>query len=147
MLLLPSSDWAAEAVLGRNLYGFLLVLGVTVAAAALFLWSRAYLIRAGGLDPLGGTLALIAALLIVLLPIEHGVFYADRTAWRLDGDLKGAGGLAPPIWVIDRTADRVTLFGRGAHGRPRLVTVKAEQLDGVAVVRVGSLGDAVGDKP
>ncbi len=147
VLLLPSSDWAAEAVLGRNSYGFLLVLGATAAAAALLLWSRAHLLRAGGLDPLGAALALISALLIVLLPVEHGVFHADRTARRLDGDLQGAGGLAPPIWVIDRAADRVTLFGRGADGHPRLVTLKAEQLDGVAVGSVGSLSDAVGDKP
>ena len=146
-LLIPSSDWAVGAVLGRNPYGALLVLGTTIAAAAVLLWSRAHLLRAGAVDPIGASLALIALLLIVLLPVQHGVFHADRTARRLDGAPHGAGGLAAPIWVVDRTADRVTLFGRGADGHPRLVTLKTEQVDGVAVVGVGSLSDAVRDKP
>jgi hypothetical protein len=98
-------------------------------------------------DPLGAALALVCGLLVVLLPVEHGVFHADRTARRLDGAPQGLGGLMAPIWVVDRTADRVTLFGRGADGRPRLAAVKADQLDGVPVVRIGSLSDAVGDKP
>ncbi len=57
----------------------------------------------------------------------------------------GASALAAPIWMVDRAADRVTLFGRGADGHARLVTLKADQLDGVAVVRIGSLSDAVGE--
>lgn len=147
VLLVPSSGWAAEAVLGRNAYGFVFTLGVTAAGAALLLWSRAHFLRAGRLDALGAALALVSVLLVVLLPVEHGVFHADRTARRLDGVPQGLGGLAAPIWVVDRTADRVTLFGRGSDSRPLLVTVKADQLDGFAVVRIGSLSDAVGDKP
>ena len=96
------------------------------------------------LDLLGAALTLILALLIVLLPVQHGVFHADRTARRLDGAPQGASGLAPPVWVVDRTADRVTLLGRGADGQARLVALKADQLDGVAVVGVGSLNEALG---
>jgi hypothetical protein len=145
VLLSPSSNWVAGAVLGRNQYGSFLVLATTLAAAALLLWSRAHFLRAGELDPLGAALALIAALLLVLLPVQHGVFHADRITRRLDGTPPGASGLAPPIWVVDRAADRVTLFGRGADGHARLVTLKADQLDGVAVVGVGSLKDAFGE--
>jgi hypothetical protein len=122
----------------------LLVLGTTIAAAALLLWSRAHVLRMGNLDPLGAALALIFVLLIVLLPVQHGIFHADRTARRLDGAPQGVGGLATPMWLVDRTADRVTLFGRGADGQARLVTLKADLLDGVAVVGVGSLSDALG---
>jgi hypothetical protein len=147
VLLVPSSDWAAAAALGRNAFGFLFTFGATAATAALLLWSRAHLARAGRLDALGSAIALVTGLLVVLLPVEHGVFHADRTARRLDGAPQGLGGLAAPIWVVDRTADRVTLFGRDRDGRPRLVTVKADRLDGVAVVRIGSLSDVVGDMP
>jgi len=142
-LLSPSSDWVAGAVLGQNSYGALLGLATTVGAAALLVWAREHYLRAGALDPLGATLALISGLLIALLPVQHGVFHADRTARRLDGAPQ-ASGLAPPIWVVDRAADRVTLFGRGADGHARLVTLKADQLDGVAVVGIGTLSDAVG---
>ena len=145
VLLGKASDWAAAAVLGRNSYGVLIVLVTTAAAAALLLWNRAHFFRVGNLDLLGMTLTLIFALLIVLLPVQHGVFHADRTARRLGGTPQGAGALAPPIWVVDLTADRVTLFGRGADGQARLVTLKADQLDGVAVVGVGSLSEALGE--
>ncbi len=145
VLLSPSTDWIAGAVLGRNAYGALLGLVTTLGAVALLVWAREHYLRAGAVDPLGAALALIAGLLIALLPVQHGVFHADRTARRLDGALQAANGLAPPIWVVDRSADRVTLFGRGADGHARLVTLKAEQLDGIAVIGVGSLGDVLGD--
>jgi hypothetical protein len=148
VLLAPSSDWAARAALeGGGASGFLFTLGATAGAAALLLWTRAHFRRAGALDPLGAALALVCGLLIVLLPVEHGVFHADRTARRLDGAPAGLGGLAVPIWVVDRTADRVTLLGRGADGRLKLAAVKADALDGVAVVKIGSLSDAVADNP
>ncbi len=85
-------------------------------------------------------------LLLVLLPIQHGVFQADRNTRRLDGAPQAASGLTPPIWVVDRTADRVTLFGRGGDGHARLVTLKADQLDGVAVVGIGNLGNVLGEQ-
>ena len=147
VLLAPTSKWTAGAVLGKNAYGVLLVLGTTAATAALLLWSRAHYLRAGEVDPLGAALALITMLLLLLLPVQHGVFHAGRLVARLEVVPAGVGGLTPPIWVVDRAADRVTLFGRGADGRARLVTVKANQLDGVAVVGIGTLSDAVGEKP
>ena len=88
------------------------------------LWTRAHYLRAGALDPLGAALALNTGLLIVLLSLQHGVFFADRTVRRLDGAPKDASGFVPPVWMVDRAADRVTLFGRGADARARLVTVK-----------------------
>lgn len=145
VLLAPCSNWVARAVLGQNPYGALLTLATTAAAAALLLWSRAHFLRAGNIDPLGASLALIAMLLLLLLPIQNGVFHADRTARRLEGALPGAKGPAPPVWLVDRAADRVTLFGRGADGHARLVTMKADQLDGVAVIEVGKLNDALGE--
>jgi hypothetical protein len=144
VLLGGTSDWAAEAVVGRNSYGVWLVLGTTMSAAALFLWDRAHILRVGNLDLLGAALTLIFVLLIVILPVQHGVFHADRTARRLDRAPEGAGSLSPPVWVIDRTADRVTLLGHGKDGQTRLMAVKADQLDGVPVVGIGSLNEALG---
>jgi hypothetical protein len=145
VLLAPSSAWVSQAALGRGPLGTLLVLATTAAAAALLMWTREHYLRAGGLDLLGAALALITGLLVVLLPVQHGVFYADRTVRKLEGAPQAATGLSPPIWMVDRTADRVTLFGRGTDGHARLVTVRADQLDGVPVVGIGSLTDVLGD--
>ena len=80
-----------------------------------------------GLDPLGAVLLLIGALLLVLLPMQHGVFYADRVARQLERAPEGVTGLTPPIWLVDRGAsDRVVLYGHAADGQARLVTLKAE---------------------
>jgi hypothetical protein len=145
VLLSGSTDWIAAAVLGRNAYGVLLSLATTVGAGALLVWTREHYLRAGGLDSLGAALALITGLLVALLPVQHGVFYADRTARRLGEAPPAASALSPPVWMVDRTADRITLFGRGADGHAQLVTLKAEQLDGIPVVGVGALSAVLGD--
>jgi hypothetical protein len=145
VLLSGSSDWFADAVLGRNSYGVLPGLATTIGAAALFAWTREHYLRAGALDLLGAALAIITGLLIVLLPVQHGVFVADRTVRKLDGVPQASSDLVAPVWIVDRTADRVTLFGRGRDGHARLVTLKAEQVDGVPVVGVGALKDVLGD--
>src|SRR5260221_448312 len=77
---------------------------------AMLLWFAAHFARAGGLDPVGAALLLIGTLLLVLLPMQHGVFHADRTARQLDRIPEGVTGLAEPIWLVDRgTSDRVVL--------------------------------------
>jgi len=143
VLLSGSRDWLAGAALGRNGFGALLGLATTAGAAAALLWTRGYFARAGAVDPLGAALALNTGLLIALLPVQHGVFHADRTARRLEAAPHSVTGLVSPVWTVDRAADRVTLFGRGPDGQARLVTVKADQLDGVPVVAVGTIGDVL----
>jgi len=72
------------------------------------------------------------------------VFHADRNARRLERVPEGVAGVEPPIFLVDRGAgERAVLYGRGADGRGRLVTVKAEKLDGIAVTEVTTLGAAV----
>ena len=102
VLLEPSSGWLADAVLGRNNYGMLIVLASTTLGTAMMLWTYAHFARAGSLDPTSAVLALIGVLLLVLLPMQHGVFYADRNARRLERAPDGVTGLEPPIWLVDR---------------------------------------------
>jgi hypothetical protein len=147
VLLMPSSGWLADAALERNNYGVLIVLATTALGAAMLLWFAAHLARAGGLDPVGAVVLLIGMLLLVLLPMQHGVFHADRTARQLDRIPEGVTGLAEPIWLVDRgTSDRVVLYGHTADGQGRLVNLKAEKLDGIAVTGVRSLGAAVAER-
>jgi hypothetical protein len=147
VLLAPAAGWLAEAALERNNYGVLVLLGTTALGSATLLWFNGHWIRAGGLDPLGVVLLLIGALLLILLPVQHGVFYADRTARQLDRIPEGVSGLTLPIWLVDRgAADRVVLYGRAADGRARLVTTTAAKLDGIGVIAVDSLSAAVGDR-
>jgi hypothetical protein len=113
----------------------------------MLLWLNSRLGRLGGLDALGAVLALICALLLVLLPMQHGVFYADRNARRLDRVPEGLTGIEPPLWLVDRGAsDRAVLYGRAADGRGRLTTLKQEKLEGIAVTEVNGLGAVVGER-
>lgn len=147
LLLAPSSDWIGDAALGRNNYGTLIQLMTTGAAAATALWLGARFMRSNDLDGLGAVLALIGALLLVLLPMQHGVFNADRNARQLDRVPEGLTGIEQPIWLVDRGAsDRVVLYGHAADGQGRLVTLKQDKLDGIAVTGVSALGTAIGDR-
>ena len=147
LLLAPSSGWPADAVLDRNHYGLLMVLATTALGAAVVLWIYAHFARAGGLDPLGAVLLLIGALLLVLLPLQHGVFYADRNARRLERVPDGVPELTLPIWLVDRgTSDRVVLYSRTKDGQAGLVTLKADKLDGIAVIGVSSLGKVLEER-
>jgi hypothetical protein len=146
VLVNPSSGWLSDAALDRNNYSVLMVLATTALGAATLLWIDAHFARAGGLDPLGAVLLLIGALLLALLPMQVGVFYAERKAWQLERAPDGVSGLGPPIWLIDRGASEVVLYGRASDGKPRLVTLKADKLDGIAVTGVSSLGAAVGER-
>jgi hypothetical protein len=147
VLLAPSSGWLADAALDRNDYGALVVLATAALAAVMLSWADAHLRRARGVDPLAPVLLLIGVLLLALLPMQHGVFYADRKAWRLDQTPEGATGLVPPVWLVDRgAADRVVLYGRTPDGQARLVTLKAEKLDGVAITGISRLGAVVRER-
>jgi len=147
LLLAPSSDWLGDAALGRNVYGPVIQLMTVGAAAATVLWFNARFMRRADLDGLGVVLGLIGALLLVLLPMQHGVFNADRYARRLDRVPDGLSGIAPPVWLVDRGAsDRVVLYGHTADGQAGLMTLKEEKLDGIAVTGVSPLGTAVGER-
>jgi hypothetical protein len=135
----------AEAALDRNAVGTLMVLGTTLSTALLLIWTHTHHRRAGRPDAQAGALLLIATLLMVLLPVQHGVFLADRNVRALERAPEGTAGLEQPIWLVDRGAgDRAVLMARQADGRAKLVTVKVEQLDGIAVTEVASLGAALG---
>lgn len=147
VLISPSSGGLARAALEQNNYGTLLFLATTLLGSATLLWAYAHATRAGGLDTLGAVLLLIGALLLVLLPMQHGAFNADRIARQLERAPVGLTGLAAPIWLVDRgAADRVVVYGHGEDGTGRLVTLKADALDGIPVVGVSSLGAAVGER-
>jgi hypothetical protein len=147
LLLAPLSDWIGDAALGRNNYGTVIQLMTTGAAAATVLWFNARFMRRAELDGLGLVVALIGALLLVLLPMQHGVFNADRNARRLDRVPDGLTGIEPPVWLVDRGAsDRVVLYGHTADGQARLMTLKDEKLEGIAVTGVSSLGAVMGER-
>jgi hypothetical protein len=147
VLLASSSGWLANAALGRNNYGLLMMLATTALGAAMLLWIDAHFAGTKSLDPLGAVLLLIGTLVLILLPLQQGVFYADRNARQLDRIPEGVTDLPLPIWLVDRGAlDRAVLYGRAVDGRAELVTIKAEKLDGIGVIGIGSLGKAVGER-
>lgn len=146
VLLTRSPNWLGDAALGRNNYGTAIQLLTTGLTAALLSWCYARFARLDGPDALGAVLMLIALLLLVLLPMQHGVFNADRNARRLARVPDGISDIEPPLWLVDRGAsDRAVLYARAADGQGRLITLMQEKLDGIAVTSVDGLGAAVGE--
>lgn len=96
------------------------------------LWLRARW-AGGGRGSLEGALALVVGLQLVLLPVCHGAFYADRTVQQLGELPEGVHGLVAPLAVVDRTGESATLLGLNAAGERRLVTLKSDDLNGIAV--------------
>lgn len=138
----------ASAVLGRNALGTMLFVCSTALAGVIVLWVRSHLARSGGVDALTMLLVVMGLLLSVLLPIQHGFFFADRKVRQIDRLPEGVTGLQVPIWIVDRGAgDRVVLFGRDQAGTSRLVTLKADKIDGIAVTAVADLGDVLTGRP
>jgi hypothetical protein len=137
-----------SAVLGRNPIGTVLFVISTGLAGVIALWVRSHLARTGGPDMLAVFLAVMGLLLSALLPIQHGLFFADRKVRQLDRIPDGVIGVQAPVWIVERGAgDRVVLFGRDAAGASRLVTVKQEKTDGLAVIAVADFGDVLIEGP
>ena len=135
-----------SGVLGRGVVGVFVVLAATAAAAITVLWISDRYARTGARDPLTMVLLVIAALQLVLLPVQYGIFFADRTARVLARAPEGVGGVLPPVWLVDRGADRAALLARLPGGSLSLITIKAETLDGIAVVGTRTIAEIVEGK-
>jgi hypothetical protein len=121
------------SILGIGNLGVLITLGATLTTTLSVLWTRACYVAVGITDPLAVLLTIIAVLQLILLPIQHGIFFADRSARTLARVPEGVSGVSPPIWLLDRGSNRASLVARGADGRLSLITVKVDALDGIPV--------------
>jgi hypothetical protein len=130
-------------VLGAGRVGVVVVLASTATAAMTLLWTRGRYAQTGADNSLTMALGVIAALQIALLPVQYGVFFADRTVRVLQrSPADGAGG-SSIAWLLDRGADRASLLERRPQGGFAIVTVRVEDLDGMAVTGTTSLADIV----
>lgn len=134
----------SSAILGTGNLGVFVTLATTFTAALTVLWARARYAQAGAGDPLTLVLIVIAALQLILLPVQHGIFYADRKVRMLERVPDGITGVLPPVWLVDRGADRASLLARTAGGDLGLIAVKADTLDGIAVIRTVPIAEIVG---
>jgi hypothetical protein len=132
-----------DAVLGRGRAGTFLTLGSVTLAASAVLWLRSRLMNGAG-GALTAAVALVATLLVVMLPIQHGMFFAGRKARVLESLPEGLAGAVPPGWVVDRGSGSAVLMARNATGQARLFTVKAERLEQIGVTGTVDLGTFAG---
>jgi hypothetical protein len=127
--------------LGDTRVGAVVVLMATGTTAITILWLRSRSAQTSGGDSLTIVLAVIAALQLVLLQIKYGIFFANKTARVLERPPEGVIGVSPPVWLLDRGADRASLVARGQDGRLSLFTVKIESLDGIAVTGTAEISE------
>jgi hypothetical protein len=133
-----ASSVVLDGVLGRNALGLSLMLSTTGVALILTLWWNESGAR-GASDGFSVALTLVLLLQLFMLPICHGIFFADRSVRVLDGVPKSATELAAPAAVVDRGGEYVTLFGLNKAGERRLVMIDKGDLKGTAISSVTSL--------
>ncbi|HYS91656.1 MAG TPA: hypothetical protein VEN78_42725 [Bradyrhizobium sp.] len=132
------SNALLDGVLGRNSLGLWLVLGTTGLAALLLLWVVESGARVGA-NGFSFALTLVVLLQLLMLPVYHGVFFADRSVRVPEGVPASANGLVAPIAIVDRAGDRVTLFGVNKSGERRLVMIDESDLKGTGIRSVTTL--------
>jgi hypothetical protein len=125
----------AGAVLGQAVWlQILLNLAVVAVTILSALWLHSRLSRAVG--PFELVLATIVAAQLCLVPIYHGALLADRKVWELAAVPKTVKRLETPLGIVNRTPERVTLFGLDDQGQRRLTTIKLDDLNGVPIRQV-----------
>lgn len=139
----PLSSALGRAIIGEGRLGLLISLGATFAAAVSVLWTRERYLALGPMDTPTRILAVITTLQLILLPAQHGIFFADRTARLLARVPAVVSDVSPPVWLLDRGADRASLIARSTAGKLTLITVKVDALDGIPVTRVAPIAEVV----
>jgi hypothetical protein len=133
-----ASSIVLDGVLGRNTLGLSFMLSTTGVALILALWWNESGAR-GASSGFSVALTLVLLLQWFMLPICHGIFFADRSVRVLDGVPNSASQLAAPAAVVDRGGEFVTLFGLNKAGERRLVMIDKGDLKGAAISSVTSL--------
>lgn len=136
----------AEAVLGEAApLRLLLIFAVTLFVVLSALWLQSRL--AGTMGAFEWLLALVVALQLIVLPIYHGVLFADRQVRVLDADPGRVPGLGGSLAIIDRTAEHVTLLALDGAGKRRLATVEIGDLNAIPIKKVVPLREFVSGPP
>ncbi len=84
-------------------------------------------------------LGAVVALQLLMLPIYHGVLFAERKVRLLAAGPDTVKTILPPLGIVDRTSNHYTLLGRGADGRRLLTTVKRDDLNGIPIEGIVTL--------
>ncbi len=127
-----------DGVIGRNSLGLWIVLGTTGIAMLSISWAIEKS-DGFGTDGLSTALVLVVTLQVFLLPVHHGVFFADRSIRMLESPPPSASQLVPPIAIVDRSGEFVTLLGANKSGERRLVLIDKSELKGAAITGVTTL--------
>ena len=139
----PNENTAMEAaVLGNgSSIGLILNLIIVVLTSLTGLWLYSRLTNLNSSFSI--LLINVAALQVILLPVCHGAFFADRKIRVLAEAPETVLGLESPLGIVDRVADDVTLFGFDSEGNGRLVTVKFEDVKGIPTTGIKFLRDFI----
>jgi hypothetical protein len=140
---LPLERVLVSGILGNGRVGVIVVLITTAITAMTILWLRGRYVQTGAGDTLTMVLAVIAALQLVLLPADYGIFFAQRTVRLLERVPEGLVDVAQRVWLLDRGADRVVLLARRPDGALSLITVKTEKLDGIPIRETASIAEII----
>ena len=88
-------------------------------------------------------LAGLLGMQLLLLPMFHGTFFADRNVRVLASIPENLGKLRGPVGIVDRSRSQYTLLARGADRGFRLISVDPGDVRNAEVSRIIPLGDFI----
>lgn len=128
-----------KAILGdRTDIRLLLTFSIIFLAALSALWLQARLLSRK--DTFVMVLGIVLAIQLFILPICHGMLFADRKVQVLAAIPTPVRGMSTPLGVVNRASEHITLLGRDAvDGYNRLVTIKLDDLNGIPIQKIVNL--------
>lgn len=141
-----SAGWLAGAALGTNGGGTLATLLFTIVSAGLVIWCLRVLGHPTA-STFASVLMLVTTMQLLLLPVLHGLFFADRVVRVIEPPPIVAAGTVGPVAIVERSSSRATLLACSPSGKRRLVSVEFKALDGAPVVAIEPLQAFLGRLP
>lgn len=137
-VLLHAIHSQSTSFLQKTVLGGAGAIGLMAVVLVMTIVSMFWLLRSlkGASATFVGTLSLVAAIQLFLVPIVHGALYADRIVRVLGAIPQAVVGLELPMGVVDRTNNHVTILGHNELHQPRLATLKIDDLNGIPMTHV-----------
>ena len=95
-----------------------------------------------GINTFNLIIGLIVFIQLFLLPVYHGVLYADKKVWVVE-NIPEFVDLVKPVGIVHQSSKTKTYYGRNSKNELQLVTVVADEVKSCSVSKVLSLKEFI----
>ncbi len=139
---LPEPAWLSSLFLDRSglveIY-FIGLVAATAVTAGIFLVVRSREVKSSFSHFLSGLLVFLACVQILLLPVNYGIFIADKDVPVVSQDF----GEGQEAWLVWEGKEGVTFLVRSVKDGKRLVTLLRNDVKEIKILRYDSIFDVL----